>query len=648
MKRLFALIAMSFLALFMLVGCDEFRGEPGEPGVGVENAFIEEGVLKLELTDGSLVAAGGVLRDIEIAIGETGLEWRYEDEDEWRPIAPLEEITGTDGREVEFTVEEDTLRWRYDGEEEWTDLFDLEDLRPTDLREIEITHDAHYVEWRFAGETEWRYFIDSENLDCEECEIESAHFNDQGLVEIVLSDDSVILLESPRQPHIVQFVDAEGRVKDVVRVLHGESVTPPEPLEKEGHTFTGWSESTDRVIEDLRIEALYDVEEYILSFETHTEEDLPDETLFFQEPITLPVLEKDDHLFIGWYADSEFRHFFNETRMPAEDVTLHARWISLTGESYEPVETTEEMLERTLDGVVGILNEWQDGEDAGTASGSASIYKQDGNKYYLVTNHHVIENHQNLSIYYEKSGNPYIVEDEDIEVLGSYAEADIAVLRFEASHDFEVLSFVDSYNLRIGNRIFALGHPQGFDFYGSATTGIISNLTRYMTHEDIDAPFIQHDAAINPGNSGGPIVDSQGRIVGMNTLKKVGSEIEGMGYALPANTMVRMIADIEEQGYVERGRVGIGVTHPSECAADEGVCVTEVSPGSTASEMGIEEGDVIKGFKTNDMTEMLAVRNVDELLQFILNTRVGEGIVFLYERDGVMEETPPTPLQAAD
>ncbi len=643
MKRLYVLITTLLAALFLLAGCDQIQG------VGVADAFIEDDVLMLELTDGSTVAAGNVHKDIELAIGEEGLEWRYEDEEEWDLIAPLEEIRGADGREVEFMVEENMLRWRYDGEEDWSSLFDLDDLRPADLREIELDYDAETVEWRFSGETEWRYLADPEYLDCAECEIESAVFNEAGLVEIALDDDSLVTMDSPRDAHMVRFIDPEGRLIDIVRVFHGEAVTPPAPPAVEGHVFEDWSESTERITGDRQIEALYEAEEFTVTYETYAEEDVPDATLAFGADLVLPVLEKEDHLFVGWYKDGEFRQFFNESTMPAEDLTLHARWVPLTGEDYEPVEAVEDMLERVLDGVVGVETEWDDGEETGTRSGSASVYRQEGDHHYLVTNHHVIEDYVSLTIYYEKNGNPYIVEDEDIEMLGSYEVADVAVLRFKAPHDFELLSFVDSYNLRIGNRVYAVGNPQGFGHYGSVTTGIISNLTRFMTYEDtIDAPFIQHDAAINPGNSGGPIIDPQGRIAGMNTLKTVGMDIEGMGYALPANTMVRMIEDIEEHGQVQRGRLGVSITHPDECAAHFGACIEEVSPDSTADEMGLEAGDVIIGYKMGSMNDFMTVYNIPLLREFVMNTRVGEELVIRYQRDGMVSETPATPLQAAD
>jgi len=641
MKRLTLLIAFSLFSLFVFGGCDVFEGEAG---VGVVDAFIEDDILKLELSDGSVVAAGDIHKDIELALAEEGLSWRYEDEEEWRLITPLEDITGADGREVELMVEENILHWRYEDDGDWMVLFDLDDLRPADLRRIEFRSLEDEAEWRFLGEDAWRHLVSVEELACEECVIEDVRFNEDGLVEVALDDGSVETLRSPRDAYIVQFVDAEGRLVDVARVFHGDSVTPPEAPTKEGHTFTDWSESLDRITRDKRIEALYAIEEYTVRYETYMEEGLPDETLAYGEDLSLPVLEMEDHLFVGWYADSEFRHFFNETTMPAEDITLHARWVDLTGEGYEAVETVEEMLERVRDGVVGVVSEWMENGQPETASGSGSVYRHNDGRYYVVTNHHVIEDHETLAIYYEKHGNPYFIEDADIELLGSYAAADIAVLRFEAPHDFEVLDFADSYELRIGNRIYAIGHPQGFDHYGSVTTGIISNLTRYMDFEDIEAPFIQHDAAINPGNSGGPLIDAQGRIVGMNTLKMAGTLIEGMGYALPANTMVRMIEDLEEQGYVQRGRLGVGVSHPSECGAEYGACIDEIVPGSTADNMNLETGDLIIGYKTATMSDFLTVKNLPALLEFVLNTRVGEEVVILYERDGIVAETSPTPL----
>ena len=141
------------------------------------------------------------------------------------------------------------------------------------------------------------------------------------------------------------------------------------------------------------------------------------------------------------------------------------------------------MLDEAKSGVVGIVSTTL----SGTGSGSGVIYKQVGDTYYLVTNEHVVDGTTELTIVYEKNGLLFEINDEDIELLGKDATTDLAVLTFDSDEVFNVIPMADSYSLEIGEFVFAIGNPLGFDYYGTVTMGVISGLARYVVNGDFNA-----------------------------------------------------------------------------------------------------------------------------------------------------------------
>jgi serine protease Do len=158
--------------------------------------------------------------------------------------------------------------------------------------------------------------------------------------------------------------------------------------------------------------------------------------------------------------------------------------------------------------------------------------------------------------------------------------------------------------------------------------------------------LIQHDAAISPGNSGGALIDLNGRLVGINNLKIVEQDVSGIGFAIPSNTVQRIIEDLEEDGVVTRPYLGITTfAQVNDCGLDYGVCVT-VQNGGAADNAGLEDGDVIIGWKniTTGMEDFLAVNNFNDLREAILNSSVGDTVVVLYVRNGIEYESAETVL----
>lgn len=226
-----------------------------------------------------------------------------------------------------------------------------------------------------------------------------------------------------------------------------------------------------------------------------------------------------------------------------------------------------------------------------SGSGSGSIIDKRG---YVVTNVHVIENASVITISLS-DGSSY-----EGKIVGQDKESDIAVLKFEVPQNvmLKTISFGDAANLKVGQKVIAIGNPFGLE--RTMTTGIISGLGRPIQESQnvIIRNMIQTDAAINPGNSGGPLLDSQGRMIGINTIiySKSGSS-SGVGFAIPVSTARRVVADLLKYGKVNRGVMKLDLIQNTARIAkyagyniSSGMIVSRVRSGSRADQAGIQGG----------------------------------------------------------
>jgi serine protease Do len=237
------------------------------------------------------------------------------------------------------------------------------------------------------------------------------------------------------------------------------------------------------------------------------------------------------------------------------------------------------------------------------SSGSGVIVDPDG---YIVTNAHVVENATRIEVELPLDAASVapgrsILKRRGRTVGGQIVaidhETDIAVVKVEA-HGLPALPFGDSDDLRSGQLVLAFGSPLGLA--SSVSMGVVSAVARQLTPED-PMIYIQTDATINPGNSGGALVDTEGRLVGVNTLiysQSGGSE--GIGFAAPSNIVRNVFSQIRQYGRVRRGEIGVNPQTITPLLAeamgltfDAGVVLADVMPGSPAAQAGLEPGDVV-------------------------------------------------------
>jgi len=224
------------------------------------------------------------------------------------------------------------------------------------------------------------------------------------------------------------------------------------------------------------------------------------------------------------------------------------------------------------------------------SSGSGSIIDSRG---YILTNNHVVENAYKVNL---TLADGVVFEGE---VVGSDPENDLAVIHFDPKgHPLTTIPFGNSSNLRVGQKVLAIGNP--FAFERTLTTGIISGLGRPLRNDKgiVIRDLIQTDASINPGNSGGPLLNARGELIGVNTMiyTPSGGSV-GIGFAVPADTALRVVPDLIEYGFVQRGWVDIdpvqlfpSLVRYAGLPISKGVLVSRVIEGGNAEEAGIRGG----------------------------------------------------------
>jgi len=277
-------------------------------------------------------------------------------------------------------------------------------------------------------------------------------------------------------------------------------------------------------------------------------------------------------------------------------------------------------------------------------TGSGFIWNDKG---HIVTNFHVIE-----SVVTKRGGKVTVTLSDqstwDAEVIGVEPNKDLAVLKMNAPIEKIVpLPIASSSSLRVGQSVFAIGNPFGLD--QTLTTGVISALGREIDSRS-GIPIkdvIQTDAAINPGNSGGPLLDSSGRLIGVNTaIYSPSGAYAGIGFSIPVDVVNWIVPDLIEYGEVRRPILGVELL-PDQYHEEKGAMVRAVSPGSPADEVGLR--GIIRarsgGYSYGDIIKSIDGKSVEtssDLILILERYNPGDLISVEYEREGKRTETKLT------
>lgn len=315
----------------------------------------------------------------------------------------------------------------------------------------------------------------------------------------------------------------------------------------------------------------------------------------------------------------------------SNDITIDETGISTAvGEIYDATVTIQNYVNNRL-----------------TSSGSGFIYKKNGSYGYIMTNHHVIEKAEQVII--------TLSNDDQIEgtVLGSDEYLDLAVVRIDASSVTQVAKLGTSETMNLGDTVFTVGSPVGYEYRGTVTRGTLSGKNRMVevsiaSTNDFVMRVLQIDAAINPGNSGGPLVNINGEVIGINSLKLVEDEIEGMGFAIPIEYAMEYIDELESGKKIERPLIGISMLNVTDTYRlyqngiiirddiDAGVVIINVSEKSGADKAGLKKGDIIVAVNGSE------VSNAAYLKYELYKCSVGDTIEITYMRDSKMHTAKVT------
>ena len=263
-----------------------------------------------------------------------------------------------------------------------------------------------------------------------------------------------------------------------------------------------------------------------------------------------------------------------------------------------------------------------------------------------MTNSHVIDGGDTIKVLFN-NGNEI-----ETTIVGSDTYSDIAVLSINSTDDIVVAEIGNTDSLNVGDTVFTVGSPEGSDYAGTVTKGVLSAKERLVavalsnsTTSDYYMNVLQTDAAINPGNSGGPLCNTNGEVIGITNMKLVDSSVEGMGFAIPIEDAMTYAETIETEGKVARPYIGISMLDISNSyylwqsgimipeGVTEGVVVISVENNSPASKASLQKGDIITAINGEDTASLAEFRY--ELYKY----SPGETIEITYNRNGIEQKT---------
>lgn len=303
-------------------------------------------------------------------------------------------------------------------------------------------------------------------------------------------------------------------------------------------------------------------------------------------------------------------------------------------------------VEKVYDAVV-VVEVYNDNQLVSTGTGF--VYKKENGKAYLMTNNHVISEGKTIKALF--------TDETELEasIVGNDVYSDIAVLSVKDSDTIKSATMGDSSKSNVGDTVFTVGSPEGSDYAGTVTKGVLSAKDRLVEvaltnneTSDYYMQVLQTDAAINPGNSGGPLCNTNGEVIGITNMKLVDDTVEGMGFAIPIEEALKVAEVLETEGKIIRPYIGISMLDLSNSyylwqagimlpdGVEEGIAIYSVENNSPADKAGLKKGDIIT---------KLAGKEVGSLAEFryeLYKHNPNEEVEVTYLRDGKEQTTKLT------
>ena len=282
--------------------------------------------------------------------------------------------------------------------------------------------------------------------------------------------------------------------------------------------------------------------------------------------------------------------------------------------------TIKSSIDKVYDSVLVIESFTDDGSNS---VGSGFIYKKDNKYGYILTNYHVVKRSDSIMVINNNE------EEYAAKLLGYDEQLDLAVLCLDKKYVSKVAS-LSKDKVNIGDTVFTVGSPEGVKYQGTVTKGIISGLNREISinvgAEEYIMSVMQTDAAINPGNSGGPLVNINGEVIGINSLKIVQNEIEGMGFAIPIEEVLIYTDRLEHGKLIERPYLGYELMDSTN-----GVVIKNIKINSVKSELLVN--DIILSI------DGVQVKNKTHFRYLLYKHSIGDTINIEYYRDKSVHNT---------
>ena len=351
-------------------------------------------------------------------------------------------------------------------------------------------------------------------------------------------------------------------------------------------------------------------------------------------------------LLIVWLLGFYIYVTYNNIEIYDSNYTAQRIQSTIEEQTVEEVEeeskTVADVIEQTVESVVGIsklkntgTSIFSESTESQLGLGTGMIVTENG---YILSNEHVTGSKYSKCYVTLENGSNY-----DGTVVWSDSNIDVSIVKIEANN-LKYITLADSNNIKIGETVYAIGNPIGFEFRRTVTSGIVSAKNRTIKIEEEDnvsymTDLIQTDATINPGNSGGPLIYPNGQVIGINTVKI--SSAEGIGFAIPINIIKPIIESYQNTGDFQEAKIGIYAYDTevipyletgTSSTFQEGIYVTEVTKSDPAETAGVKEGDIIT------QIDDLKLNTINDLREYVYTKKPNDEVTLKINRGKIKRD----------